>query len=785
MNAPSSAPAAAPPPSPSPTPRSALAPRNINNQPPAVPPPPVLVQPKTDAASHTPRDAVPSAHRPRIRLTAAGSLHGPASPRPSSVRGASAGRALGGAAAAAAAAAGPGAAASGNADGAGSKAGADSGAIEERALAALGEGEGGGELSGAGARASAAQLAPASTGSQPRDRIDNEQDGSDRLDANPATRRRTSPPSPTPSFSPTSPRRRSPSPHALPRPQPRTAAAQAGAPSPPLRRAEPPPRPGARLPSSASPSTAAAPRHEGQASPSSSGSGLPRPRVSHPIPSTSPVRLVCSLFRQSRARPQYHPHSSPASQANAAGDIAHYRADAARALRQIWPTPTRPAELRQYLAFGGANESPARWARSAPLLQPQETGVAFLRDARLADVLVWLGVEAVTTSLSALENTLVSYLRADTDIIVTRGGTAVRPLHFTAAELQQGLDWELRGQGNADLIADDVDLFLNMLPTGRIRRTKISKASRAHGGEFRRASGTSKKRSNSTLRATPVVKGKAAQPQNAEPTRWYGWWRCGRNGCTYVGRKDDVIYHRGSTNSRAKCLGRCSMGCLFTTQKSIADMRQHNVNKHSERFLCSLETCPFSFATPKARNEHEERHRAGSLWPNGLGCGNSWITEARALSRPVLGEAADSKFPDLSAQNYSRRPAHDPPSTDDDDEPAARRRRVAPSSSPAQAVASPTSASSNSASAASTSRAATSTRPDPRASTASPGPPARSSRRYVPDAEDDIPAEADAELLQAVEELDDDLYLGPTDRAAALERYKADFARRKEKKEKT
>lgn len=106
-------------------------------------------------------------------------------------------------------------------------------------------------------------------------------------------------------------------------------------------------------------------------------------------------------------------------------------------------------------------------------------------------MLVWLGVEAVTTSLSALENTLVSYLRADTDIIVTRGGTAVRPLHFTAAELQQGLDWELRGQGNADLIADDVDLFLNMLPTGRIRRTKISKASRAHGGEFRRASGAS------------------------------------------------------------------------------------------------------------------------------------------------------------------------------------------------------------------------------------------------------------------------------------------------------
>lgn len=45
---------------------------------------------------------------------------------------------------------------------------------------------------------------------------------------------------------------------------------------------------------------------------------------------------------------------------------------------------------------------------------------------------------------------------------------------------------------------------------------------------------------------------------------------------------------------------------------------------------------------------HALAHADGRLFPSGLAHGNEWLTEARALSRPVHPEPVGSPWPDRS-----------------------------------------------------------------------------------------------------------------------------------------
>ncbi|GAA6055566.1 hypothetical protein JCM3770_002491 [Rhodotorula araucariae] len=361
-----------------------------------------------------------------------------------------------------------------------------------------------------------------------------------------------------------------------------------------------------------------------------------------------------------------------------------------RALRQVWPQPQWREVVHQHLAFGKANNRPSHWQPARGLLPESATGAAFLAHSGTADILVWHGPETVTTSVDALQRDVLRFLRPTADIVVTRSAGAIRPLHFTAAQLSVGVRWELFGEGSIDDIVADVDLFLNMLPVGRRHRELLSKAQKANGGKMRRATARPRnvKPAVNPPPAAPAQKpsSKRGYPQRGDdadkPGQWHAWYRCGRNGCTFVGRKGYVIKHRASNDTRAKCYGRCSLGCIFKNGEDIPAMRAHNRSHHSERTLCSYKTCPFSFASVKACKEHEERHANGSLWPNGLKQINDWVTEARALTRPILGEDAGSEWPDLSAQNYSRDGHPSSSSSSDSDGPLSRRRRTEDSASP-------------------------------------------------------------------------------------------------------
>lgn len=46
--------------------------------------------------------------------------------------------------------------------------------------------------------------------------------------------------------------------------------------------------------------------------------------------------------------------------------------------------------------------------------------------------------------------------------------------------------------------------------------------------------------------------------------------------------------------------------------------------------------------------DHAALHDDGRSFPSGLARGNAWLTEERAMTRPILAETADSPWPDLS-----------------------------------------------------------------------------------------------------------------------------------------
>ncbi|BGP31523.1 hypothetical protein JCM10296v2_003293 [Rhodotorula toruloides] len=305
-----------------------------------------------------------------------------------------------------------------------------------------------------------------------------------------------------------------------------------------------------------------------------------------------------------------------------------------------------------YMAFGHATNSPLSWSLQGTELPKESSGKAFLRRLPKARRIVLIGIDALTVDVEALEDTFSSNTRDDCEIVVTRGAGSVEPLNMDGRDLKRGVDQHLAGKSMKD-VHPDVKVWFEGMKVGVERRTGVSLAQSRHGGEFRRSGqdvvngGAGRRTSRKRARNDDDDDDDDDEDEDLiPPLDWHKHWRCGRNGCLFVGLWHEVVTHRKGA-SRVKCYGKCPLDCVLD-EGGAEGMRNHLLTEHEgERRVC----------------KYDVRMR-----PDGSDGRNRSVTLERASTRPVYPELHSSPWIDRSTAQSRADLAFDPFADEEMDE---------------------------------------------------------------------------------------------------------------------